>query len=204
MKLSTPVSGGRLTDAFGPRGIVAGLGDLGTHTGRDISAPSGTPIYAVAAGTITRIWFDRFPNGAGAGGHMIEIDHGSGVRSRYAHMESASHRSVGDRVTTQSVIGHVGSTGAATGPHLHLEILINGVYVDPDKYLEDEVTPEDIKAIANAVLDTPINQQGSKKGGRTTLRQQIAWMDHQWASTKRPLEWITRWGDKIRHKLGVK
>lgn len=69
---------------------------------------------------------------------------------------------------------------------------------------EDEVTPEDIKKIAAAVLDTPIDQKGSKKGGTTTLRNQIAWMDHQWASTKRPLEWITKWGDKIRAKLGVK
>lgn len=130
---------GRLTDPFGWRGEIPGVVGAQLHSGRDIAADAGTPIYAAAPGTVSRVWWDTFANGAGAGGWMVEIDHGDGIATRYAHMKERSWRKPGERVVLESVIGHVGSTGAATGPHLHFEVLINGQFVDPDLYLHPRV-----------------------------------------------------------------
>ncbi|UOQ58087.1 M23 family metallopeptidase [Leucobacter allii] len=144
--LQMPVEG-VLTDAFGWRDPVynaAGQLVVGEqlHSGRDIAAPEGTPIYAAAPGTVSRIWWDAFASGAGAGGWMIELDHGSGISTRYAHKQARSWRSLGEYVTTESVVGHVGSTGAATGAHLHFEVLIGGQFVDPDLHLHPRATAD--------------------------------------------------------------
>lgn len=130
---------GRLTDAFGWREAIPGVVGAQLHSGRDIAADAGTPIYAAAPGTVSRVWWDAFADGTGAGGWMIEIDHGGGVRTRYAHKQARSWRKPGERVILESVIGHVGDSGAATGPHLHFEVLINGEFVNPDLYLHPRV-----------------------------------------------------------------
>ncbi|UOQ58546.1 M23 family metallopeptidase [Leucobacter allii] len=140
--LQMPVDG-TLTDPFGPRGSVPGLGDLGLHTGRDIAAPEGTLIHPAAPGVVTNVWWDAFVGGAGAGGNMVELDHGGGIRTRYAHMVDPSNKSVGDWCTLDSVIGLLGQSGAANGPHLHLELLDNGVFVDPDPYLHPRAAAGD-------------------------------------------------------------
>lgn len=127
-----PLPSGTFTDPYGPRGVVPGLGDLGFHTGLDKAAAAGTPIYAAHSGRVSRKWWDAFANGAGAGGNMVAIAGDDGYETRYAHMQSQSPLSVGDRVVGgQTVIGYVGRSGAATGNHLHFEALKAGKFVDP-------------------------------------------------------------------------
>ncbi|MBC7223990.1 MAG: M23 family metallopeptidase [Anaerolineae bacterium] len=99
------------------------------HPGLDIGASKGTPVRAVDSGfAVQSAWDDT------GYGHCIVIDHGNGVRTRYAHL-SAYHVSAGESVTQGQIIGEVGDTGKATGPHLHLEIIVQGVRKDPLQYL---------------------------------------------------------------------
>jgi murein DD-endopeptidase MepM/ murein hydrolase activator NlpD len=97
------------------------------HQGVDITAPTGTPIVAAAKGTVAKVGYD------GDYGHMIEIDHGYGVRTRYAHASKTLVRR-GQPVKRGERIGLVGSTGLAVGPHLHYEVLVNGRPTNPRNY----------------------------------------------------------------------
>ena len=99
-----------------------------THTGLDIAAPSGTDIQVVADGTVTCASYN------GAYGNLVKVDHGNGVETWYAHT-SKMYVNVGQEVKAGDIIAAVGSTGNSTGPHLHLEIRINGNHVNPQEYL---------------------------------------------------------------------
>jgi murein DD-endopeptidase MepM/ murein hydrolase activator NlpD len=99
------------------------------HRGIDVGAPKATPVYAADAGYITFAAWDR----AGFG-NMILINHGNGYVTRYAHL-SAFIVGAGDSVKKGQLIGRVGSTGNSTGPHLHFEIIRNGVALNPFGYL---------------------------------------------------------------------
>jgi murein DD-endopeptidase MepM/ murein hydrolase activator NlpD len=99
-----------------------------THTGLDLAVSLGTPIYPISSGTVT------FAGWQGSYGNMVIIDHGDGIQSWYAHCNSIIV-SVGDTVTTDTNIATVGNTGNSTGPHLHLEIRVNGNAVNPQNYL---------------------------------------------------------------------
>lgn len=103
-------------------------GDYRFHYGVDLSASSGTPIYASRGGRVTIATYSS------SGGYYVEINHGDGFSSRYLHM---THYivSVGQTVSAGQVIGYVGSTGASTGPHLHFSVLYNGNYVNPSAYI---------------------------------------------------------------------
>lgn len=94
------------------------------HRGIDVPAASGVPVLAAADGMVQRA--ER----AGGYGLMVEIDHADGGRTRYAHLSSLNVQ-VGEKVAVASVIGHVGSTGRSTGPHLHFEYWLGGRAVDP-------------------------------------------------------------------------
>ncbi len=98
------------------------------HSGIDIAGPRGTPIFAVAPGVVT---FSGYNSGYG---RMIELDHGHGVKSRYAHNTSHFVRE-GEVVDVGERIATIGSTGRTTGPHLHFELLIDGQAVDPMEYM---------------------------------------------------------------------
>ena len=104
------------------------LGSYWGHTGMDIAGNYRAPIRAARSGTVVRsAWYGPY------GMHVI-IDHGNGVTTLYAHM-SEKYVSVGQYVVQGQMIGLVGRTGNVTGPHLHFEVRINGIYQDPIKYI---------------------------------------------------------------------
>ena len=101
---------------------------VSTHTGLDIAATTGTPIKVIADGTVTSAQY------TGSYGYLVKVDHGNGVESWYAHT-SKMYVKAGAEVKAGDIIAAVGSTGNSTGPHLHLEIRINGQHVNPQKYI---------------------------------------------------------------------
>jgi murein DD-endopeptidase MepM/ murein hydrolase activator NlpD len=106
------------------------------HTGIDIVAPRGTPVVASALGRVESVGHQ------GEYGLLIEINHGYGVLTRYAHLSRAAVR-VGQTVQRGDTIGSVGQSGLATGPHLHYEVLVNGQPANPRRYiLETAVIPD--------------------------------------------------------------
>jgi len=116
-KMNWPTSGGTITQYYSWR-----------HTGLDIANKTGTDLYAADAGTI-------LVSGWGKGyGNYIDIDHGGGKKTRYGHL-SQSYVTVGQTVSKGQVIGAMGSTGWSTGPHLHFEVMINGVKYNPLNYI---------------------------------------------------------------------
>lgn len=112
-----------ITSRYGERGSRKYV-----HSGVDLATSLGTPIYSIASGTVT------FSGWQGSYGNMIIVNHGNGVESYYAHCNTLNV-SVGQTVTTETMIATVGSTGNSTGAHLHLEIRVNGTAVNPQNYL---------------------------------------------------------------------
>jgi murein DD-endopeptidase MepM/ murein hydrolase activator NlpD len=104
-------------------------GGAAFHSGLDFKGPYGAPIYAAAAGTVS------FVGGKQGYGHTVEIDHGNGLMTRYAHM-SAFRAQVGQRIAPGDVIGAIGNSGRSTGPHLHFEVRIHDNAVNPRPFLE--------------------------------------------------------------------
>ena len=119
--LYKPLKSGVITSRFGSR-------SLGYHTGLDIAEPTGTPIFACNSGTVT------YAGRNGSYGNLVIISHGNGVETYYAHC-SRLLVSEGEQVEKQQKIAEVGSTGRSTGPHLHLEIRLNGEILNPQNYL---------------------------------------------------------------------
>ena len=99
------------------------------HPGLDFRGPIGAPIFAAARGTVS------FVGQRSGYGNCVEIDHGNGLMTRYAHM-SGFRTAIGKPVLPGEVIGLIGSTGRSTGPHLHFEVRINGAAVNPRPFLE--------------------------------------------------------------------
>jgi len=123
VNLIKPVTSGyTITSRFGQRAS-------GNHKGLDIAAPTGTNIVASAAGTV--ILSGNYNDGYG---NYIIIDHGNGVKTLYAHC-SKLYVSVGQYVAQGESIGAVGNTGNSTGPHLHLEVIVNGLKYNPQYYV---------------------------------------------------------------------
>ena len=122
-----PVRDGYVSSRFGYR-TDPFTGNVAFHSGIDFAGPEGSPVYAVAAGVVT--WA-----GDKTGyGNMIEINHGDGYSTRYAHASTINVR-VGDMVSKDQLVGHIGSTGRSTGPHLHYEVLVDGHQIDPAMYI---------------------------------------------------------------------
>lgn len=123
---STPTilpSNGWITSYFGHR-LSPYAGRIKMHEGIDVGAPYGAPIFAPADGVITF-------SGLKAGfGKFVQIDHGYGIETLYAHSQKLLVRK-GDKVQRGDLIAKVGSTGYSTGPHLHYEVRVNGIAVDP-------------------------------------------------------------------------
>jgi murein DD-endopeptidase MepM/ murein hydrolase activator NlpD len=118
------------TDVTSPYGVRMDpfLRQLAMHTGVDFRGEPGDPVRAAAAGKVVQAERN------GGYGLMVEVDHGNGIVTRYAHL-SALTISEGATVDVGAVIGRIGSTGRSTGPHLHYEVRVNGEAVDPQRYL---------------------------------------------------------------------
>lgn len=124
---------GVITSGFGTRWGVP-------HAGVDIAGPRGTPVYAAAAGTVvtaacTSAYCDRDGNLSLPGyGNLVELDHGGGVHTRYGHL-SAFTVAAGQQVAAGALLGFQGATGNATGVHLHFEVRLDGVPLDPVPFM---------------------------------------------------------------------
>ena len=123
-----PADRGSISSGFGyRRDPFSGGGAM--HSGLDFRAPYGSPIFAAADGVVSFVGYK------GGYGKTVEISHGNGLMTRYAHM-SRSSAQVGQRVTAGKLIGAIGSTGRSTGPHLHFEVRVNNRAVNPRPFLE--------------------------------------------------------------------
>jgi murein DD-endopeptidase MepM/ murein hydrolase activator NlpD len=126
LPVAAPLESFEVSSPFGVRGDPEN-GREGFHTGIDLTAPYDSPVYATAPGTVTFAgWRDDY-------GKIVEIDHGNGIATRYAHMHAFTV-SVGQHVVAHQQVGYLGSTGRATGPHVHYEVVVNGEPQDPEKF----------------------------------------------------------------------
>lgn len=121
--LDRPVDGGRYSSPFGLRRFFNGQ-ERNPHSGLDIAVPAGTPVKASADGVITIVG-NYFFNGK-----TVFVDHGQGMMSMYCHLSEINVKK-GQKVKRGEVVGKVGATGRATGPHLHWNVSLNDVRVDP-------------------------------------------------------------------------
>ncbi|MCS6988890.1 MAG: M23 family metallopeptidase [Chloroherpetonaceae bacterium] len=113
------------------------------HSGQDFTAPIGTPIYATGNGVVeTASFVDGY-------GNCVIIDHGFGYKTVYAH-QSKLNVKVGQAVKRGQLIGFVGNTGVSEAPHLHYEVIKDGVKVNPSSYFFEDMTPEEYNAAAQA------------------------------------------------------
>ena len=124
-----PVAG-TITSQFGHR-VDPITGEVSSHTGTDIACAEGTPILAAADGTVTVA--NSLDSWGGSYGYYIQIDHGGGLETLYAHCSSICV-TTDQQVQAGQVIGYVGHTGRATGNHLHLEVHVNGSRTDAMRY----------------------------------------------------------------------
>ena len=118
-----PLASMALTSRFGMRSHPI-LGGVRMHSGVDLAAPAGSPVYATAAGVVS------FANWSGGYGLLVVVDHGGQLQTRFGHL-SRLLVSPGQTVARGQVLGLVGSTGRSTGPHLHYEVRRGGFAVNP-------------------------------------------------------------------------
>lgn len=122
-----PLDNATLTSDFGMRTHPV-LGGRRDHKGIDLAQPTGTPVYATADGMVSKAEpFSSY-------GNYIQIEHGGELQTRYAHL-SGYAVAAGQQVMKGQLIGFVGTTGRSTGPHLHYEVRVAGIAVDPRPYM---------------------------------------------------------------------
>jgi murein DD-endopeptidase MepM/ murein hydrolase activator NlpD len=126
--LKTPLKFQRVSSGFDHARMHPVLHTVRAHLGIDYAAPTGTPVWAAAGGVITH------RGDAGGAGNMVLLKHDGGIETAYMHLSKfADGQKVGQRVAAKTVIGYVGATGLATGPHLHFGVKQNGEFIDPTK-----------------------------------------------------------------------
>jgi murein DD-endopeptidase MepM/ murein hydrolase activator NlpD len=164
--LRIPIEFARLTSTFGMRHHPV-LGRMRMHKGVDYAASSGTPI--MAAGD-ARVKFVGWKNGYG---RCVELDHGQGRSTFYGHMSAWGKYSIGQHVSQGAVIGYVGMTGLATGPHLHYEFRVNEVQVNPLSVTMPKPMPlagNELVAFRRATAPAIAKLQLLEKNTRVALR----------------------------------
>ena len=126
----------RLSSPFGYRSDpILGVGKR--HTGMDFACPPGNPIYVSGDGTVVKVAHER-----GGYGNHVEVDHGFGYKTRYAHMSRIDVK-LGQRVTRGDCLGLSGRSGLVSGPHLHYEVMYRKDYVNPALYMDLSIPQED-------------------------------------------------------------
>jgi murein DD-endopeptidase MepM/ murein hydrolase activator NlpD len=120
-----PIALARVTSRFNPRRMHPVLHRVMPHNGVDFAGVTGTPVYAVAAGTL------RFAGDSGPCGNMVQIAHTEGLTSAYCHLSKIAAARVNAKVEPGQLLGYVGQTGRVTGPHLHFAMKRNGQFIDP-------------------------------------------------------------------------
>lgn len=140
--LRAPLNFSYISSGFNPRRMHPILKRVRPHNGTDYYAPRGTPVYASGDGTVIRSAYSN------ANGHHVFIRHADGIETRYLHFTNRAVKQ-GQNVKQGQTIGYVGSTGLASGPHLHYEFLVNGVHRNPRTVpLAREVEPLQGPALA--------------------------------------------------------
>lgn len=129
-----PLGDARMTSGYGMRYHPV-TGGRSRHKGIDLAAPTGTPVYATADGTV------KMSQRYSSYGLYVSIDHGAELETRYAHL-SGLNVSAGASVRKGDLIGFVGSTGRSTGPHLHYEVRVDGQAVNPVPYMAETAAQE--------------------------------------------------------------
>jgi murein DD-endopeptidase MepM/ murein hydrolase activator NlpD len=141
--LRNPLDVFRISSNFNPNRRHPILNTIRAHKGTDYAAPTGTPIRATSDGRVT------YAARNGSFGNLVIVKHAGGFETKYAHLSRyAKGLSRGDRVRQGEIIGYVGSTGGATGPHLHYEFLVNGVHQNPRTILDKLPKAESIDPAA--------------------------------------------------------
>lgn len=170
--LRTPVDGARVTSGYGMR-MHPLLGYSKMHKGKDFGAPIGTPIYAASDGLIEQMGpFSSY-------GNYVRLRHGNQMETAYGHMSRfAKGLHAGMRVAQGEVIGYVGATGRATGPHLHFEILRGGQQINPDSKeakMESgrKLDGKDLRQFQAAVQQTAEAFRNTPEGSSTLVNAQI-------------------------------
>jgi len=141
---SPPVNGPISSD-FGPRAQPT-AGASTDHKGIDYAVPVGTPVSASAAGRVS------FAGQQSGFGNIVQVDHGGGIVSSYAHLSQISV-SVGQQVAAGQLLGLSGATGTVTGPNLHFGIALNGTAVDPESYLVQASLPNVVPPVDQVAAD---------------------------------------------------
>jgi murein DD-endopeptidase MepM/ murein hydrolase activator NlpD len=146
--LKAPVQFSRISSIFNPNRKHPILNTIRAHRGVDYAAPTGTPVRAAGAGRV------QYRGVKGGFGNVVELEHPGQVVTRYGHLSRfAKGVSPGTRVEQGEVIGYVGMTGLATGPHLHFEYISRGVYMDPQQVLRKAEPGPPIPAAQRADFD---------------------------------------------------
>jgi len=171
--LRAPLDFTRISSSFNPKRLHPIHKTVRPHRGIDYAAPTGTPIYAAGDGRVLESGYTA------ANGNYIVIQHGTEYTTKYLHLSKRSVRK-GDRVKQRQVIGAVGATGYATGPHLHYEFLVNGVHRNPRTVLD--TLPKTV-SIAQAELPRFQNRVQGLQLQLATYRQQ----HQQYAGTPPPI-----------------
>ncbi|MGE3546770.1 MAG: peptidoglycan DD-metalloendopeptidase family protein, partial [Kofleriaceae bacterium] len=160
--LKTPLKFTRISSGFDRKRMHPVMHTVRAHLGVDYAAPTGTPVWAAASGTIVH----RGP--AGGAGNLVMIRHDTGIETAYMHLSKfAPDQKVGQRVAAKTVIGYVGTTGLSTGPHLHFGVKRNGQYIDPSKL-------------------TPIRGRGVSKKQLAEFKAEVAKLEQMFSTISLP------------------
>ncbi|MDE6454542.1 MAG: M23 family metallopeptidase, partial [Dysosmobacter sp.] len=165
-----PVDGGRITNSFGERAKPGGE-EAVMHNGVDIGGMAeGAPVYAAGKGTVKEAGFSA------ANGNYVRLDHRNGLETFYAHCRSLLVKA-GDAVELGQTIASVGSSGMATGPHLHFEVSQNGVLQNPEIFYQMNEAPaapsQDQPGTAEPSTAAPMDPKGAEPSGMAEQRAQL-------------------------------
>ena len=141
-----------------------------THNGIDlIGAQVGDPVRSMLHGIVVTARFDA------TAGNFVRVDHGRGIHTRYLHLHALNVRA-GQTVTEGQIVGTYGSTGQSTGPHLHLDVEINGQRVDPAPFLKGRPLFPPMLTINGRVTNIPVKVEGGRTWVQLTGERGLVWV----------------------------